>query len=69
MQNRREEYYPEVMIHHMRSITLLTNVEPNTVFNASLDSIIYYFSSENCFYLQNFHFLQMGRGNPYDSQF
>lgn len=28
------------MIHHMRSITLLTNVEPNTVFNASLDSII-----------------------------
>lgn len=34
---KRKEYYPEVMMihHHMCFITLLTNVEPDTVFNNS----------------------------------
>lgn len=33
---KKQEYYLKVMIHHHRcSITLLTNVEPDTVFNDS----------------------------------
>lgn len=64
------------MIHHMRSITLLTNVEPNTVFNASFDSIISALTSPmrtvSLYKISIIFSIGISGGggaNPYDSQF
>lgn len=40
----------------MCSITLLTNVEPDTVFNNSYIYSYFLLFSKYCFYLQNYHY-------------